>query len=890
MKAIIVCTLLCLLAGRMMSQAVVEVRVIDSITTLPIVNASLDITSTFSSRSFVLTGNSGIAYINLSDNRKDTVEILKVHIRHLSYEGIILDLFILQGQDTISIEAPMMAKPFVVDEIVISSKRFPYLIKGDTVIYDVGELSRTFDENLEASLKRFPGISVSEDGSLSYKDKPIQKILIDGQQIQNVNAAMITRSLSSDQVASVEIRLNEQEDQIVGSILERTDYVIMDIKLKSEVKKNLFGKLKVSAGTIDGDPSLRPGGMMNLFSLSKTRVHLIGEADGLGDVEIPLSTIRNMGIDEVGLLHELPSSFDELSSTTQYQEEFYPFKNYNDNKIASIGLSIHHDISESLILSFGSYNSRQSIQKESRNLWGSLDGSFQSISLNEQVTSKHLFSKNRIALSQYADNIHTDLSFTLILPDNSNIKDWKSVESSSIFDQMERGREMYINLKNELKFSSSSSLSSTISWIHRKPQLQYDLSLDQPLSALSQYGISDWQQIEHDLRMTIRDILINLAYNKKIGLQNLGLEASYVHQQLREDVMLKVNGLGNTSSLMALATPDISYQLLKTKATYKLDLGGSSITLHGGINQVRSPDSLLNHKATVTPYFKTQLRLNVFSVVDIDVNYERDQSVFHLNDVLQAPRLTDIQHVVQNNLISLVPITTRSFQMSGYGSLSSISIDLALAYMRTRSLQGRGIGSIEGLFTVSRPGNYETQYQLFSYQITKNFVDQGIKLFYEGGLLKNELISSLDAQSYRVNQLRYVHNIVASLPLWQKKAELNLDWRYYDLLFDSSLQGVSRGSNNFQFRFDYNMSLLDKWQLNINSIYYKWDQSSINTLDMGILYKLSKHSFNFRIFNAFNNHTFQYNTINNVSFNSLDEVVLPRSVRLSYTYSIGSSS
>ena len=75
---------------------------------------------------------------------------------------------------------------------------------NDTTRYFVNAFADGHERTVEDLLKKLPGIDVSDDGSISYKGKPISKILLDHTDMFGENYKTASRTLSPQIVGSVE--------------------------------------------------------------------------------------------------------------------------------------------------------------------------------------------------------------------------------------------------------------------------------------------------------------------------------------------------------------------------------------------------------------------------------------------------------------------------------------------------------------------------------------------------------------------------------------------------------------------------------------------------------------------------------------------------------------
>lgn len=92
----------------------------------------------------------------------------------------------------------------------VTVKSAPISSHGDTLLYNVAAFRSASDRNIEDVIRKLPGISVSENGTISYQGESINKFYIEGLDLLSGRYALATRNISPDDIASVSIYENHQ--------------------------------------------------------------------------------------------------------------------------------------------------------------------------------------------------------------------------------------------------------------------------------------------------------------------------------------------------------------------------------------------------------------------------------------------------------------------------------------------------------------------------------------------------------------------------------------------------------------------------------------------------------------------------------------------------------
>ena len=215
-----------------------------------------------------------------------------IEIRHLSYETFSQSIVVSDSiAAAVHLSAAMKLRQNKLKEVVVKPKtRPPIIVKKDTTIYDIKHWLRESDETLEDVLKKMDGIEISPDGEITVDGQRVKKVLIDGKEVSDVGAAVITKSIDPESVKNIEVRFDEKDDKIKESLLDANEYVVLDIKLKEGFNKRFFGKLRPTLGY---QHDLQYGGYANLFSLNNWgNLHLFAEHDNFGTQTLSMTNLK----------------------------------------------------------------------------------------------------------------------------------------------------------------------------------------------------------------------------------------------------------------------------------------------------------------------------------------------------------------------------------------------------------------------------------------------------------------------------------------------------------------------------------------------------------------------------------------------------------------------
>ncbi len=136
-------------------------------------------------------------------------------------------------------------------EEVIVTGRIPVVIKGDTTEYDASSFVVEKNAKVEDLLKVLPGISVDADGKITAQGKTVEKVLVDGEEFFGDDPTLVTRNIRSDMVDKVQLYEKKSEETERTGVDDGERIQTINVKLKEDAKKGMFGKVEGAGGTDD---------------------------------------------------------------------------------------------------------------------------------------------------------------------------------------------------------------------------------------------------------------------------------------------------------------------------------------------------------------------------------------------------------------------------------------------------------------------------------------------------------------------------------------------------------------------------------------------------------------------------------------------------------------
>ncbi|HEV8285548.1 MAG TPA: outer membrane beta-barrel protein [Chitinophagaceae bacterium] len=219
----------------------------DTLIKQPVSNATITLMQKKDSSlvSFTLTDNSGRFELTGIQNGE-----YRLLITHVNYYNTNQPFKIDDEHKSIDLgNIVMKDRSKVLSEVVITAEAPPVTLVGDTIQYNAGSFKTQPNANVEDLLKKLPGVKVEKDGTVKAQGEKVQKVLVDGKEFFGNDPKIATKNLPADAIDKVQVydKLSDQA-QLTGFDDGNSEKTI-NLKLKKDKKKGMFGKINAGAGT-----------------------------------------------------------------------------------------------------------------------------------------------------------------------------------------------------------------------------------------------------------------------------------------------------------------------------------------------------------------------------------------------------------------------------------------------------------------------------------------------------------------------------------------------------------------------------------------------------------------------------------------------------------------
>lgn len=196
----------------------------------------------------------------------------------VSYLGFLEQIFELQPDNpTQTHNFFLQESGEQLDEITLTHEFKPIVIKKDTVTYNVSSFASGNERKMREILEKLPGVEVDKDGGVTYQGRKINKMLVENKPFFGGGSKLAVENIPADALEKIEVIDDYNEVALLKNVND-SDQLAMNVKLKKDKKKFVFGDLEAGAGN---DEHYNTHAALFYYS-PKTNVSFIGNLNDVG--------------------------------------------------------------------------------------------------------------------------------------------------------------------------------------------------------------------------------------------------------------------------------------------------------------------------------------------------------------------------------------------------------------------------------------------------------------------------------------------------------------------------------------------------------------------------------------------------------------------------------
>lgn len=254
----------------------------------PITDVTAFVTTTKDSTliSYTTTNEKGFFELQL----KPITDSVRVHLslmgykeKNLTYKNLTENLNI--GNITLEEDSDLLS------EIVIVTDA-PVRVKNDTLEFNAASFKVRPDANVEALLKKLPGVEIDADKNITVNGKKVSQILVNNKPFFNKDGSIALQNLPADLIKKVQVTDAKTKLEIFSGRKAESDNASINLTIDEEKNKGFMGKLMAGYGT---DDRYESSGMINYFKGDR-KISILASANNINSSGFSMDDIfDNMG-------------------------------------------------------------------------------------------------------------------------------------------------------------------------------------------------------------------------------------------------------------------------------------------------------------------------------------------------------------------------------------------------------------------------------------------------------------------------------------------------------------------------------------------------------------------------------------------------------------------
>ena len=188
----------------------------------------------------------------------------------------------------------MQLKLSILKEVIIKGDATAIELHGDTTVFNARAYITQPNAKVEELLKQFPGVEIDSKGKIKANGEEVKKVLVDGEEFFGDDPTLVTRNLRADMVDKVELFDKKTDQAAFTGIDDGKTFKAMNVILKEDKKKGVFGKVAGGAGT---NKYYEGQGIFNKFTAT-TRVSVYGTTANDGTTSLGSADNSKIGVSD----------------------------------------------------------------------------------------------------------------------------------------------------------------------------------------------------------------------------------------------------------------------------------------------------------------------------------------------------------------------------------------------------------------------------------------------------------------------------------------------------------------------------------------------------------------------------------------------------------------
>jgi Outer membrane protein beta-barrel family/Carboxypeptidase regulatory-like domain len=276
----------------------------------------------------------------------------KIHASFIGYAPFTKLFSITESSAVVNIGAiELTRKSKQLEEVIIVANK-AVQIKEDTIEFKADSFKLKPDADVEALLKKVPGIQVDVNGNVTAFGKSVTKVKVDGKDFFNGDIKTATKELPANIVDAVQVIDDYGDQAAFTGVKEGDPEKIINLKIKKDRNKGYFGRGQAGYGT---DDRYTVNGSVNYFNNGQ-QISLLGNFNNTNTSLFsppgnPGNMLRN-GMPDAGMMNSVTTIMNNGDGGFLQGGQV---SNNGISRTNSLGINFRDDVGKKVSV-YGSYS------------------------------------------------------------------------------------------------------------------------------------------------------------------------------------------------------------------------------------------------------------------------------------------------------------------------------------------------------------------------------------------------------------------------------------------------------------------------------------------------------------------------------------------------------
>lgn len=174
------------------------------------------------------------------------------HVEMMGYKTFLKEKYFREGEMDMGIVKLQPDLNFI-QAATVTGVGNPIVIKQDTVEFNASSFRVGANAMLKDLLRRMPGMEITETGKVKFNGEEIDKLTLGGRTFFFNDQSTALNNLPASVVDKIRVIDRESEETRASGIQDGNREKVLDVALKKEYEKGLFGNIGLKGGTTLGD-------------------------------------------------------------------------------------------------------------------------------------------------------------------------------------------------------------------------------------------------------------------------------------------------------------------------------------------------------------------------------------------------------------------------------------------------------------------------------------------------------------------------------------------------------------------------------------------------------------------------------------------------------------